>query len=111
MSINSGLFAGVAAVAAQSTAFAVISDNIANVNTVGFKDSTTQFQALVTQSLSTSATARGVTARTETNPIKHGVLERTASKTADAQELCANAVRSTHTCSRVEFTKQYARVP
>ena len=57
MSINSGLFAGVAAVAAQSTAFAVISDNIANVNTVGFKDSTTQFQALVTQSLSTSATA------------------------------------------------------
>ena len=37
MSINSGLFAGVAAVAAQSTAFAVISDNIANVNTVGFK--------------------------------------------------------------------------
>ena len=56
MSINSGLFAGVAAVAAQSTAFAVISDNIANVNTVGFKDSTTQFQALVTQSLSTSAT-------------------------------------------------------
>ena len=38
MSINSGLFAGVAAVAAQSTAFAVISDNIANVNTVGFKD-------------------------------------------------------------------------
>ena len=46
MSINSGLFAGVAAVAAQSTAFAVISDNIANVNTVGFKDSTTQFQAL-----------------------------------------------------------------
>ena len=49
MSINSGLFAGVAAVAAQSTAFAVISDNIANVNTVGFKDTTTQFQALVTQ--------------------------------------------------------------
>ena len=45
MSINSGLFAGVAAVAAQSTAFAVISDNIANVNTVGFKDTTTQFQA------------------------------------------------------------------
>ena len=81
MSINSGLFAGVAAVAAQSTAFAVISDNIANVNTVGFKDSTTQFQALVTQSLSTSATAGGVKARTETDPIKQGLLEGTASNT------------------------------
>ena len=42
----------------------MISDNIANVNTVGFKDSTTQFQALVTQSLSTSAAAGGVKART-----------------------------------------------
>ena len=81
MSINSGLFAGVAAVAAQSTAFAVISDNIANVNTVGFKDSTTQFQALVTQSLSTSASAGGVSARTATNPIKQGLLEGTASNT------------------------------
>lgn len=81
MSINSGLFAGVAAVAAQSTAFAVISDNIANVNTVGFKDSTTQFQALVTQSLSTSATAGGVKARTESDPIKQGLLEGTGSNT------------------------------
>ena len=81
MSINSGLFAGVAAVAAQSTAFAVISDNIANVNTVGFKDSVTQFQALVTQSLSTSATAGGVKARTESDPIKQGLLEGTASNT------------------------------
>ena len=81
MSINSGLFAGVAAVAAQSTAFAVISDNIANVNTVGFKDSTTQFQALVTQSLSTSATAGGVKARTESDPIKQGLLEGTTSNT------------------------------
>ena len=44
MSINSGLFAGVAAVAAQSTAFAVISDNIANVNTVGFKDRQRSFK-------------------------------------------------------------------
>ena len=71
MSINSGLFAGVAAVAAQSTAFAVISDNIANVNTVGFKDTTTQFQALVTQSLSTSASAGGVKSITQTDSFAH----------------------------------------
>ena len=81
MSINSGLFAGVAAVAAQSTAFAVISDNIANVNTVGFKDTTTQFQALVTQSLSTSASAGGVKSITQTDPIKQGLLQGTANST------------------------------
>jgi flagellar hook protein FlgE len=81
MSINSGLFAGVAAVAAQSTAFAVISDNIANVNTVGFKDTTTQFQALVTQSLSTSASAGGVKSITQTDPIKQGLLQGTENST------------------------------
>ena len=81
MSINSGLFAGVAAVAAQSTAFAVISDNIANVNTVGFKDTTTQFQALVTQSLSTSASAGGVKSITQSDPIKQGLLQGTANST------------------------------
>jgi flagellar hook protein FlgE len=81
MSINSGLFAGVAAVSAQSTAFAVISDNIANVNTVGFKDTTTQFQALVTQSLSTSASAGGVKSITQTNPIKQGLLQGTDNST------------------------------
>jgi flagellar hook protein FlgE len=81
MSINSGLFAGVAAVSAQSTAFAVISDNIANVNTVGFKDSTTQFQSLVTQSLSTSTSAGGVKAITKTDPIKQGLLQGTTNST------------------------------
>ena len=81
MSINSGLFAGVAAVSAQSTAFAVISDNIANVNTVGFKDTTTQFQALVTQSLSTSASAGGVKSITQTDPIKQGLLQGTENST------------------------------
>ena len=81
MSINSGLFAGVAAVSAQSTAFAVISDNIANVNTVGFKDSTTQFQSLVTQSLSTATSAGGVKAVTKTDPIKQGLLQGTANST------------------------------
>jgi flagellar hook protein FlgE len=81
MSINSGLFAGVAAVSAQSTAFAVISDNIANVNTVGFKDSTTQFQSLVTQSLSTATSAGGVKAITKTDPIKQGLLQGTTNST------------------------------
>ena len=64
MSLNSGLYAGVAAVAAQSTNFAIISDNIANVNTVGFKETEGRFRTLVTRSPTpTSYTAGGVRAR------------------------------------------------
>lgn len=44
------LYSGVSGLGAQSTAMGVISDNIANVNTVGYKAKTTNFQTLVTDS-------------------------------------------------------------
>ncbi|MEM6851397.1 MAG: flagellar basal body protein, partial [Pseudomonadota bacterium] len=47
MSINSALSAGVAGLNAYSAGLAVISDNIANVNTVGYKRSTAEFSTLV----------------------------------------------------------------
>ncbi|HYF22632.1 MAG TPA: flagellar basal body protein, partial [Caulobacteraceae bacterium] len=37
MSINSAMLAGVSGLTANSAALAAISDNIANVNTVGYK--------------------------------------------------------------------------
>ena len=39
MSINSAMLAGVSGLVANSSALAAISDNIANVNTVGYKRS------------------------------------------------------------------------
>lgn len=82
MSINSGLFAGVAAVAAQSTAFAVISDNIANVNTVGYKETDARFRTLVTRSPSTTSfTAGGVVASPLSDPQQQGLLQGTTSST------------------------------
>jgi flagellar hook protein FlgE len=82
MSINSGLFAGVAAVAAQSTNFAVISDNIANSNTVGYKETEGRFRTLVTRSPSaTSFTAGGVVAQPLTDPQQQGLLQGTTSAT------------------------------
>ncbi|MDA0342307.1 MAG: flagellar hook-basal body complex protein [Proteobacteria bacterium] len=82
MSINSGLFAGVAAVAAQATAFAVISDNIANSNTIGYKETDARFRTLVTRSASVSGfTAGGVVAQPLSDPEQQGLLQGTTSAT------------------------------
>ncbi|MEX2649225.1 MAG: flagellar hook protein FlgE [Alphaproteobacteria bacterium] len=48
MSLFGSLFSGVSGLAAQSQAMAMISDNISNVNTVGYKATTARFETLVT---------------------------------------------------------------
>jgi flagellar hook protein FlgE len=48
MSINSALLSGVTGLVANSAALGAISDNISNVNTVGYKENSTQFEDLVT---------------------------------------------------------------
>ena len=47
MSINSAMLAGAAGMRANASALASISDNIANVNTVGFKRLRTDFTSLL----------------------------------------------------------------
>ncbi|MEQ8813735.1 MAG: flagellar hook protein FlgE [Thalassobaculum sp.] len=82
MSIYGGMFSGVSALAAQSQAFGIISDNIANVNTVGYKDTTARFQTLVTESIAnTRYSPGGVLARPFVNPEKQGLLQGTTSQT------------------------------
>ncbi|MGH6718525.1 MAG: flagellar hook protein FlgE [Alphaproteobacteria bacterium] len=48
MSLFGSLFSGVSGLSAQSQAMAMISDNISNVNTVGYKATTARFETLVT---------------------------------------------------------------
>ncbi len=48
MSINSAMLAGVSGLIANSSALAAISDNIANVNTVGYKRNQLNFTNVVT---------------------------------------------------------------
>ena len=59
MSLYGSLFAGVGGLFAQSMKLAVISDNVANVNTVGYKGSNALFETLVTGSGSTSSYSPG----------------------------------------------------
>lgn len=59
MSISGSLFAGVSGLRAQSTSMGIISDNIANANTVGYKGSKAQFETLVTAGATRSSYSPG----------------------------------------------------
>ncbi len=54
MSLSGALFAGVGGLDALSTAISVVGDNIANVNTTGFKSRRTEFTDVLGQSLATA---------------------------------------------------------
>lgn len=82
MSINSAMLAGVSGLTANSAALAAISDNIANVNTVGYKRSQSQFQTIVTSQAAAGAySAGGVQATTRAYVSQQGLLQRTSSNT------------------------------
>jgi len=82
MSINSALLAGVSGLKANSTALAALSDNIANVNTVGYKRSQADFQTIVTARAASGAyNAGGVTAKNRQYVSQQGLLQQTGSST------------------------------
>jgi len=55
MSISSSLFSGISGLSTNGNAMSVIGDNIANVNTIGFKASRTTFQDVLAQSVATAS--------------------------------------------------------
>ncbi len=59
-SINEGLFAGRAGIQSHGAAISVLSDNIANANTVGFKSSRAEFVDLLAGNISGSGSATAV---------------------------------------------------
>ena len=82
MSIYTALRSGVSALAANASAMAVISDNIANLNTVGYKRGVTDFTALLnSQSNGTTYNAGGVLAATRRLVDVQGSREQSRSPT------------------------------
>ena len=82
MSINSALIAGVSGLAANSAALAAISQNIANVNTVGYKRTASEFSTVVNaHHQGTGYSAGGVLANTRNFISQSGQLQRTTSAT------------------------------
>ncbi|KQY87926.1 MULTISPECIES: flagellar hook protein FlgE [unclassified Brevundimonas] len=82
MSINSALLAGVSGLTANSAALAAISQNIANVNTVGYKRTAGEFQTVInSQSQGAGYSAGGVMASARHYTSQAGQLQRTTSAT------------------------------
>lgn len=82
MSLFGALFTGVSALTAQSQSIAMISNNIANVNTTGYKRSDAAFTSLVTtESRSARYTPGSVIANREQRINQQGAIQQTNSTT------------------------------
>lgn len=82
MSLYGAMFSGVSGLNAQSQALGMISDNISNVNTVGYKTSKAAFSTLVTrQSLSSFYAPGGVRSSPLAEIDRQGLLQSSASPT------------------------------
>lgn len=82
MSIFGGLRSGVSGLFVQSQSMAMISDNIANVNTVGYKVNRPRFSTLVTDSGSATLFSAGGVASAVTREISsQGLLQASSTST------------------------------
>ena len=85
MALSSALFSGISGLTTLGNAMQIIGDNIANVNTVGFKGSTYSFQDLLSQSMATrsgsSQVGRGTAMGIVSSSFEQGSFESTNSPT------------------------------
>jgi len=82
MSINSAMLSGVSALIANSAALGAVSDNISNINTVGYKENSTQFEDLVTSKAATgNYNSGGVQANVTQLISQQGQFTQTSSNT------------------------------
>jgi flagellar hook protein FlgE len=82
MSLTSAMLTGVSALDANSQAMSITSSNIANVDTVGYKDSEADFSTFLTSSYGSDINQAGVLVSSQQNVTQQGVLQ-TASSTTD----------------------------
>ena len=82
MSIFGAMQSGISAMASQSSSMGAISDNIANVNTVGYKSNSVAFSTLVTkQSSSSLYSPGGVQSKPKQSISAKGLLSATSNST------------------------------
>lgn len=82
MSIFGAMQSGISALASQSSSMGAISDNIANVNTVGYKSNSVAFSTLITkQSSSSLYSPGGVQSKPKQSISAQGLLSATSNST------------------------------
>lgn len=83
MSILGAMQAGVSALGAQSSAMGAVSDNIANMNTIGYKNNNVSFSTLVTKQVSSSHySTGGVQSHSSQSIDAQGLLSSVSSVTS-----------------------------
>lgn len=82
MSIFGSLFTAVSGLSAQSDAISMISNNIANVSTIGYKEVNASFESLVTTSSNSTAYSPGSVIADQSQTInQQGILQQSSSPT------------------------------
>jgi len=82
MSVTSALYTGISGLSANGEAMSVIGNNIANINTTGFKQGRMLFSDLLSSNLSgNSQVGRGVQIQTVQNQFTQGSFESTENST------------------------------
>src|ERR1039458_8328469 len=81
MSLLSALMASVSGMQAQANSLSTISDNIANADTTGYKDATTQFEDMLSSVSPNNYNAGGVSTVVRYNISNQGSLASTTSAT------------------------------
>jgi flagellar hook protein FlgE len=81
MSLTSAMLTGVSALDANAQAMSITSSNIANVNTVGYKDSQSDFSTFLTSSYGDTVDEAGVMVSSQQNVSQQGVLQSASSTT------------------------------
>jgi len=82
MSVFGSLFTAVSGLEAQSSSIAMISNNIANVNTTGYKRTDAKFASLVTSSGRSTAYSPGSVRSIQSAQVtEQGILQQTSSET------------------------------
>src|SRR5579872_1549319 len=116
MSLNSAMTAGSSGLASEASALAAISNNIANVNTVGFKGDDVAFEDLVTSQTQGAFSAGGVTSVTQQLVTQQGSTTQTSSPTdlaISGQGLFVvnNQPTAVTSSSQAEFTRAGSFTP
>jgi len=116
MSLNSAMTAGSSGLASEASALAAISNNIANVNTVGFKGDDVAFEDLVTSQTQGAFSAGGVTSVTQQLVTQQGSTTQTSSPTdlaisGQGMFVVNNQPTAVTSSSQAEFTRAGSFTP
>lgn len=106
MSLTGAMNSAVSSLSAQSQAIAMVSDNLANTSTYGYKTTTASFAELVTGASSAGYSSGGVLVSSRSNITEQGLL--TASATATNLAISGNGffvVSSSTSGSDVGYTR------